>query len=91
MKIRARENSGVDYEDKAMRRSKEWIMMSWSKLFIGYRLATHKDQYSLKCDPSEISGMLTKSASCRLTLQNYLTKSLRVGYVFLTGSHMILM
>lgn len=81
MEIRTRKNTGVDYEDKTMRRVKEWIM-SWSKLLIGYRLATHKGlhQYSSKCDPSEPSGMHTKNASCWVTLQKYLAKSLRAGY-----------
>ena len=32
MTIRTRGNSGVDYKDKAVRRGKEWVMMSWTKL-----------------------------------------------------------
>ena len=59
MTIRTRENSGVDYKDKAVRRGKEWVMMSWTKLLqVGLwghkesdtteqlnwtKLATHKD------------------------------------------------
>ena len=32
MTIRTRENSRVDPKDKAVRRDKEWVMMSWTKL-----------------------------------------------------------
>ena len=32
MTIRTRENSGVDYKDKAVRRGKEWVTMSRTKV-----------------------------------------------------------
>lgn len=60
-------------------------MMSWSKLRIGYRLATHTGphQNSSKCDKrpdvSETSGVLFINKNCRVTLQKYLTKSLGFG------------
>lgn len=95
MKIRTRENTGIDYEDKAMRRDKEWIM-HWNKLRGRSRLATHTGphQCSSKCDTrpdvSETAGVFIKNWSCRVTLQKYLTKSLGFGCSFLSSSHMIL-
>lgn len=86
LKIRTRENTGVDYEDKAMRTVKSWIMVSWNKVLVGYRLATPKGlhQYSSKCDPrpdaSETSGVLIKNASFRV-VPNQIS---RVGmYIFI--------
>ena len=86
--ITPKESTGRDYENKAKRKDKEWIMMRGNTLLRGYRLPTHKGLYqdSSKCDPrlyvSEASGVIN-NASCWVTFQSYLTKSLGLGCAFL--------